>query len=443
MSQNSRRRVPGLFVALAVFGLLSGCEHRKYEVSMRRLPDGKVARELMVGTEDDGNPKETPKPVLEALRKIYGEGESQPNERTHFKGTFSGAIPADTSHHDVAGHGVVTTVASPLGVTCYYLERVPGPADPLAVFEAARDTLDTTLKALQAHLESLPEIRGKTELIARLKTFLLTDLRRDALNFMLLAWPAFQPNAAGAGDAHREREEYEVWARVFAYLHERGYVDDVHFAGLSFDRIILGGVRRRLAPVLGDSAKELAPLVDAFLSEDSTLGDAIEHGLTLIGVKKEDYDARLALAFNGTGDSTTIELSWKTPLKPSRTNGEWDSAANKITWRVDAVTPPWLPPAMYAVWPEPNEPFQKAHFGRVLISDALVDYNEWRGGLKDGERERWDAFVAGLSPAQPLADRLKEFESAETKLNSPTATQPSVGPLERGIELLREASKPN
>lgn len=428
-------KLPYWIGAIALAGaLLAGCEHRKYEIRMERRADGKITRELTVGTDDDGKPKETPNEVLDPLRKIYGAAQSQPAEQMHFAGTFDGHLPADTAHDEFLGHGVLTTLASPLGTTCYYLERVPGPSEPLAIFHSAEEVLDVWLKAMMAHLDSLPEIHGKAAVVEKLHTFLMTDLRRDALNCALLIWPMFESEAGATEDAVREARRNEHMARLLAFLHERGYADDAHFAGLEFDRMVRSGLRLKLNAVLGDNAKELAPVIDK-LADPEAFNEAFEHGLSLIHVSMEDMEAKVKRVIRGFDNSTTVNLTLKVGAKPTLTNGKWEDDAKTVSWQVEATTPPGLAPALFAVWSEPNEEFQKAHFGRVLLTETLVYYNDWHAGLEDGDRKRWDEFVGGLTPAKPLAEALTAFQEAESKRLS--ASQPNSGALEDGIRLLR------
>ena len=79
----------------------------------------------------------------------------------------------------------------------------------------------------------------------------------------------------------------------------------------------------------------------------------------------------------------------------------WDSGLDK-----DRA----LPVLCYANWNNPDEPFQKTHFGRVLLEgDELSKYDLWRSGLGDQAGQEWDAFLAGLQPGPGLKKQIEAF----------------------------------
>ena len=101
----------------------------------------------------------------------------------------------------------------------------------------------------------------------------------------------------------------------------------------------------------------------------------------------------------GTDDRVTVRLV--VPAKPFATNGEWKQG--RVLWLKKAVKgKSGLPTFAYAYWSEPDEKFQKKHFGKVVLEGQnLGEYVLWRSGLSKQEGIEWDDFLKGLKIGKP------------------------------------------
>jgi hypothetical protein len=102
-----------------------------------------------------------------------------------------------------------------------------------------------------------------------------------------------------------------------------------------------------------------------------------------------------------------------------------------VTWQrsIESGTNHSSQPAyFFAAWAEPDEAFQVAHFGKVMISgDDLINYSLWNAGLTPHEDKEWEDLLAGLHPADDLKAKLRGFVFSE-ELPPAGTNAPTTGP---------------
>jgi tetratricopeptide (TPR) repeat protein len=128
--------------------------------------------------------------------------------------------------------------------------------------------------------------------------------------------------------------------------------------------------------------------------------------------------------FSLSSNKLTVSLATKT--KPWLTNGQWQDKESKVTWDTAMPGTSAWPRLLTALWSQPDEKFQKEHFGRVVLSDkSLHEYCLLRQGFTADEGKQWDDFVSGLKPGPELVKQLEAFHFADEPARSPAA---EVGP---------------
>src|SRR5262249_53895980 len=82
-------------------------------------------------------------------------------------------------------------------------------------------------------------------------------------------------------------------------------------------------------------------------------------------VAQEEVEQRVQFGGAGSADSLTVRLAL--PAAPLKTNGKWDEASRRVVWKADLDARDGgerLPVLCYGTWVEPNDAFQKEHFGK-------------------------------------------------------------------------------
>ena len=109
---------------------------------------------------------------------------------------------------------------------------------------------------------------------------------------------------------------------------------------------------------------------------------------------------------NALGGADQVELTLAAAKQPYQTNGRWDAATAGMHSTANLAKKSALPALFYAFWSQPDEAFQRAHFGRqVLEGDGLAQYVLWYRSLSADEMRQWDAFVTGCRPGPDLVAR--------------------------------------
>jgi hypothetical protein len=117
----------------------------------------------------------------------------------------------------------------------------------------------------------------------------------------------------------------------------------------------------------------------------------------------------ISFELGGDADHLTVKLVLK--HAPDHSNGKWQDG--QVVWDIELPPNRPLPALCYANWNNPDDQFQPAHFGRVLLAgDELTKYNLWRNALAQADGQAWDAFLAGLQPSPDLKQKIQAFQLA-------------------------------
>lgn len=118
----------------------------------------------------------------------------------------------------------------------------------------------------------------------------------------------------------------------------------------------------------------------------------------------------VVMEFPMLSDSTHVDVTLNCKAAPIYTNGVYDAAKGSVTWSEALRDPPVLPALCTVVWAIPNENFQKAHFGRtVLTGEELSGYVLWRRLLLHADAKEWTLFLDSLQPGATLIEKVKAF----------------------------------
>jgi hypothetical protein len=265
----------------------------------------------------------------------------------------------------------------------------------------------------------------------------------------------------GTRDPMTERSSDTPVSRVLSYLIEHGYFKPEEAPRLSRlfgssqpedQERALGLLTEFLALKLNNEPNTVALKSHTFLSSPRALSKSFDRYFTSTEFYKT---AQSRTAAGGSpvpspldvardllpatawlrlfGDSLWVTLA--VTAAPISTNGHWNAGPGEITWRATlpgrSAPDPGTPFVAYAVWAEPDELFQKAHFGRAFLSgDRLAEYCFWRRGLDDSEGAAWDAALASLLPGTPLSALLDDHLPERTR----AAAGEGVKILQSGME---------
>lgn len=420
--------------ALAV--LVTGCPHNDYTVEL--TPRGQaVERRLDFyradGVDSNGVPKYESFPTneLAAITALYPAGAvTQQGERHAAVAEFSGALPGD-----VGGAGEYHHFHTSLGDAGFYVERVRGTNDLAATASArmaAADQLtDLVLGWSRAEFGREPGYKN-------LRWFVDQDFRRDLKNFALYFWAG---EIAAAGNTNAT-EEFMV--RLGHYLGERGYLKREDWSRLAQ---LTGGspeipgvllVQKLIAEKLGVPPSGPLPKPVALLADPVELDKSWNKFLTGTPMyrtqlkqwaadKKTKPDLEkpnpseavgelfLSLIQSGpSGESDHLTVRLKLAAAPDHTNGRWNETRRQVVWETPLEvreSARRLPVFCYASWSHPDEQFQQAHFGRVILNgDELLKYCLWHGGLSAAQAGEWEKLLANIQSVREATNQLAAFE---------------------------------
>lgn len=435
------------FLALLLPLLLTlGCPVRKFELVMKRQPDGKVQRELTVWTDDGGKISGPVEDVLAAAQAAYEAPGMEDKGKRRFSNLFSDRLPADLVHEGLANHGICGCKHSRMGDLFTYVERMPGQTNLVELFRRGEEIADTVVKAWIAWARKQPALADQPERLAGLETFLQTEFRDDLLTAMLMGWQTItRINALeDRGEDPDESTAEAIWRgeafRLINYAAERGYLpsgaDLLPTEGTA--HAVYRGVLCKAAEAMGHPSSEPLPAPLDKLGDPDDLGPAFEQGLQEIGVSTEEFSELVDPAMPGIlGSNTEGTVTWRGTSQPIYTNGNWDSEQGELSWQAVGRQGCASPQLLFAIWAEPDREFQRARLGSVALSGvSLHDYVCWREELPVDKQTAWDAFVGSLRPGPDLVKKLKHFRFHPTSLPaSAPATQPADGPP-RGARLI-------
>jgi len=419
-------KITSCLASLAV--LLAGCVRNSYEVEL--VPAGSsLDRKLTVRQQSRGS--DAANAFDGEVRKIAREYRVAPPPppaaaKTHeFQGRFAGRMP-----RDVGGYGTFTHWETPFGSVSIYVERFRGDDDAEGVLKRRQASADRLVDLALAWLR--PELEGDPQW-PPFRQFLQKDFRRDLHNVAIYAWTT--------GMARTSDEFTEILVRGMQYVVERGYItpDDVpamnraiHDAGRGEYEQLMSMCNRLIAARLNGKVPRIPR--NLAMPEDlvKSLNKFLETTDEFVRLTKEWEEKRATdpnvprpegmevfnrlvgdLLFAGTGlqlggDQLTVALKIDRPAIAS--NGHWSGESRKITWAPRSLSNEGWPALTYAVWDEPDETAQKAHFGKlVLQGEPLLDYCLWYRGLTDAEQQEWDKFIGRLAPDSDHEGALNRF----------------------------------
>lgn len=406
-------------------------------------------------------PRSLSKEDLASLEKIYGKPLVAGEKLT---ATFGDTLP-----NDLGNSGSYLYWPTAMGSASVYVERFRGNPDQAA---ALQDKLAKADKLVDHLIGWLTMELGKEPGFAQLKAFLGGDFRKDVHNLVLMNWTAnglmeltpqtdFKQAAAPQAEVGRQ----VMLVRMLQYLMERGYftrsqVPMVWRSGDSGDAPspLLGLIQRLMATKMGVPADQpvpqsLARLVDPeFKTAEASLKRYLEGTPEYRELLRQWQEKRKAEAqaeppkvervepkqpesppdpmnvlqlseiLGDARDGSLLAVSLATGLQPWLTNGVWEAKEGKVQWVCELPGETAWPRLLTAMWSQPEEVFQKEHFGQVVLSgENLHWFCMWRRGLTEAEGKQWDAFVAALKPGPELKGLLSAFRFAGEP------TQPSEG----------------
>ncbi len=412
----------------------SGCDENEYTIHMRYDGDGVIRKVVCSGNMPPG--------IHAKLQELY----PRQIDANSYEGTFKENLP-----DDVGGFGRNLHLSNPMGDAYIYIERFRGDdaqaLDIEKAFDATDHLVDLVIDWLELEL-------GSNANFGKLKTFCNEELRADIKNLIIYMW---------IGNRIDYYQEKDLAMRMSLYLYEREYftITDISNIAASTDRKawILSYVRRLIAKKLGYSSAEEAAKELAFLQDQNTVQQSASRFLAspkiykrvlqaararsgdpnlVIGPKLfddfndiaeeilEGYGIELETFFIGfdifgsSPDKVNVKLDC--PRKPCETNGEWDEDTKHMSWS-SRVTADKLPFMCHATIGEPNDEFQKRHFGRVILEDEqLVTYAFWYKGLNNDQKREWDEFLVSLDPNQELESKVESFRFQNAPPPSPDSS---------------------
>ena len=460
-----------LIATIAVAAAVIGCDETIYKFEL--APKGnELSRTLTVWRQ--GGRGEDDKPILKkmddaelaAVAKAYSKDKPEGGAKKHkFTGTFAGVLP-----DDVGGAGRFVRYGSKMGASSSYIERFRGNDRPGEVLEASLKAVDEITGLMIGYLET--EL-GKEKDFPKLRKFMDTELRKDLKNlsaYSYLAAGTSRLNWLKLKKSNSDTLPQEILARIVAYIIERKYIepsdapllkrvsaDKTRFRKL-LDKVlnrtsVKAGITdtkfiAQLASLLGDNEK-LTASFDAYLQTtpqykklikerkpangDTDAPDADTSPARLVVQPLLEKAVHLRLDLGGT---PRLEVQLALPDRPVSTNGKWDAKERTVTWKGSLTKrdgdTTFLPEICYALWSEPDEKFQKAHFGKVILTaQPLMNYSLWRKGLDTDEAKQWDAVLMKLKGGESL-------EAAVKAAANPNKPMPYI---EEGLKLLQDALK--
>jgi len=406
-----------LILALG-FWALAGCEEYEYTIEMC-FEDGRIVRKVICS-------ENMPDEIRAKLKKIY---EKQIDQNT-FEGSFTGRLP-----QDVGGFGNCIHLSSPMGEAYIYHERFRGKdeqaKDLQHAFASVDKLLDLVIEWLEMELSDHPNF-------AKLKTFCTTQLRSDLKNICTYTW---------LGSRVSDPNNNEAPIRILQYLYEREYftLDDIArlVTSVEDEQVYFAFARRFIAQKIGYEneeavAKELSFLaneenilksVQQFISTSDTIKKIVQDNPkkgnkeaptepnAIIELVMKQYEIELDTFFIDifpTYDQVNVTLTL--PHEPYETNGQWDEEKRQLTWsrkirRDKQVEIPFL---CYAAFTQPNEDYQKKHFGKTILkNEELTLYSFWHKGLTVTQQQEWDQYLDQIKNIATLDEKLKAFRFSD------------------------------
>jgi hypothetical protein len=456
-----------MLAALAV--VLTGCPSNDYVVQL--TPHGNVMeRDVWFSRADGTNSQGVPNyqgfdsNQLAAITLAYPAGDVSQTGNVHrATGKFAGQMPGD-----VGGSGSFTNITTVMGSAGFYLERFRGNDDIAGLTEERLKAADHIADLMIGW--SRMELGGEAH-YRNLRRFLDTDFRRDLKNASLYVAPAFQ--SPGGSDERSDEKTFEAQAaRLAEYLAEREYVgigdvpDVFRAISQGDEQCGMRLVRRFVARKLELQEGKALPKSFAFLANGNSMAASLkaylattdEYRVTLRHWQETmlrrkvtglvEYNKKMPpppdkpdpmdviteagckLVFGGQWDLSsddTLEVRLALPTAPLMSNGEWNETNKLVVWKatVESRDPVRLPVLCYASWVQPDEAFQRQHFGRVVLwGTNLEEYCLWRGSLEGRQGSEWDGLLGQIKPGDEVMTRLYDFTFSHQEGTPPSTNGP-------------------
>lgn len=402
---------------IAIIFLGFGCEEYEYKVEMEACESGLQRKLVCTG---DFNSVE-----LERINRIYPK---RLNKNT-FIGTFSDRLP-----NDIGGAGFYSRISTKMGTSHLYTERLRGDDDLVKHIEDIKDKVNKLVNFFCGWLDY--EFGNDSRLI-KLREFCRNDLRRDVENYVFYYWLTFVENQDS------DVEITDVAMRLLQYLLERDYLDasDVQWMAQKHDSIqeeeALGLLRKMLAKKLGYLDPNTTEDFFALLTDEEKLLESMGRYLATTDeylkywntkkIEEGDPNIKPPDPFEFLSEEIDFEFElWPPKYKveakikchnvPFNTNGIWDANTAEICWSGNLTKEGYIPEFFYCLWSNPEESFQKQHFGTVLLEgEELANYCSWRIRLCQKKAEEWKKFLSKLEPTDSLENNIQQFCFSDEK----------------------------
>ena len=463
-----------LIALLAAAGpiALAGCDKREYTLNLK--PQGnKIQRTLTVRriTADKAEGEtieELQAEEIAAIEHDYADKSTTGADHIlHISGTFDGDMP-----DDIGNAGVYYALTTPMGTARAYVERFRGNDDPVGHIERMFAAADRMTELMVVWLKG--EF-GDEKQFAKLASFLSTAFRHDLKNLAMYAWLASAQGASSPSVQDSPASPLGLALRAGLYLKERQYAtqDDLP----TFAHMILTDEEPERASVLagaliaiargkaGITDPEFLERLDAFLSNREAVQTSAEKVLRAT----PEYEQLMAqwenrpddekgndkpnpwkiveemgrqlihLEFDNEAFADRLELTLQDVAEPAQTNGTWDEQSKTVSWSAaltdrpeqpnevraaisqfnpvtgyEANTAAKLPVLCYAIWQQPDQDFQKKHFGKVVLQgNDLWTYCLWYKSLTGARASEWDASIDGLKPREESLAKLEAFRFSD------------------------------
>lgn len=462
-----------LIAALACF--FPACETQVFHIEM--TPQGAaMARKIALHPDPESLSAETEsykfsspedqKRLAAIYHKIMRDSRGMP---IRYEGVFSGKTPGD-----VGGAGHHMHFESALGAASLYMERFQGNdnlSDQLVRIQRSCD------EAADLMIEFATERLGKHPKFPDLKKYMTTDVRRDLKNLALTFWavraaeaisPAPPPVAPdtpkNSASPSAFKGEEAFFSRLWQYLLEHGYVTPEDTPSTVGSRTFFASAIRRIVyKRLGLPLDHPATGELAFLSDEDSLSEALTEFIDKrVEAKLAEWEkANPGKAMEDAPDfkkhyhqlhfdmiggpgffhSHAVNVKLKLPAPPIFSNGYWEEKTSTLHFIRPIQGDQAIPTLLYAGWVDPNEKFQREHFGHLLLTgEDLFSYIDWYITLPDDLAAQWDVFVEKLAPGDETLKKLSDFvfeRPARPPVAKPPRQNEEPDDLYRGPKLLQ------
>jgi len=441
-------KTPVLCASLALLFLGCGCEENVYKLHMK-LKGDVLERRLVCWREDpgaEGSPvKKFPVEDLTRIAEAYGVPVPEPTARKYaFSGTFTQSTP-----DDIGGTGFFRQITTTMGSVSHYSERFGGDDDLAAKRERSLSAVDRLVDLFVGYLETvLADEEGWPDIRAFMTGPLRHDLKNLGLYVSLPSVGMGSEEAAGKieEDEREKPQDVVLLMRALHYLAERDYIrlDELPHSLLEWANSPDEGneLNMFLSIVLSKALTRKTTLAanDPVVTELKRLigSKSLESALVAYAATTETWEKRLRAweeerkadpdlrppepeeLLNDTVEELIMAVMDEEehrviahldcPTMPEFTNGEWSEQERRVVWSDSVRTRSTLPTFFYASWTTPDEQFQTAHLGGVVLTaDGLAQYVVWHDALDADKAGEWDTFLAGLEPDGQLRGKIETF----------------------------------